>query len=60
MERIGLETIREAVVDNLDSRNALVERVELALAQVEDPWMKVRSDNELQRTLYENVAVHQS
>lgn len=60
VERMGLDVIREAVVDNLDSRHTLVERVELALAQVEDPWMKVRTDSGLQQSLYENVAVHQS
>lgn len=60
VERMGLDVIREAVVDNPDSRQALVERVELALAQVEDPWMKVRTDSSLQQSLYENVAVHQS
>ncbi|MDF2927566.1 MAG: NAD(P)/FAD-dependent oxidoreductase [Paenibacillaceae bacterium] len=58
VERVGLEVIREAVVENLASRQALQERVELALAQVEDPWMKVRNDESLQRSLYENVELH--
>lgn len=55
VERIGLEAVREAVVDNLESRAQLVERVELALAQVEDPWAKVVNNPELQETLYANV-----
>lgn len=55
VERMGLEAIREAVVENLESRQALNERVETALAQVEDPWMKVRNDRDLQRSLYGNM-----
>jgi nitrite reductase (NADH) large subunit len=55
VERIGLEAIREAVVDNLEMRHTLNDRVELALSQVADPWERVRKDGDLQQKLYANV-----
>lgn len=55
VERMGLEAIREAVVDNMESRLALNERVELALSTVEDPWKKVLNSTELKNNLYANV-----
>ncbi|MNP65278.1 hypothetical protein D3C76_1608570 [compost metagenome] len=55
MERIGLEAIQAAIVDDLEMRQTLNERVDLALSQVADPWQRVRNDDELQEKLYANV-----
>lgn len=40
VERVGLEQIRSVVVDDVKERKALMERIEFALKQVEDPWKK--------------------
>lgn len=40
VERIGLEQIKAVVVDDVEGRKALMERIEFALKQVEDPWKK--------------------
>lgn len=53
VERIGLETIRKAVVDDMDNRKALVERIEFALEQVEDPWQKMLNDADMRTALFQ-------
>jgi len=53
VERIGLETIRKAVVDDMDNRKALVERIEFALEQVEDPWQKMLNDADTRTALFQ-------
>lgn len=40
LERIGLESIRKEVVEDLDHRRVLVRRMEKALEGLEDPWEK--------------------
>lgn len=55
VERLGLEAIHAAVVEDDDNRKALVERVEFALQQVEEPWKKVLNDAETRQVLFENV-----
>lgn len=55
VERMGLETIRAAVVDDPAMQQALNERIELALAQVSDPWLEIRQDQKLQEKLYATV-----
>ncbi|PAK53451.1 nitrite reductase large subunit NirB [Paenibacillus sp. 7541] len=55
VERLGLDSIREAVLSNDGERKALVARIELALKQVEDPWKKVLKDETLRETLFEDV-----
>ncbi|AWB45130.1 nitrite reductase large subunit [Paenibacillus sp. CAA11] len=53
VERLGLEAIRAAVVENVENRKALVERVEFALAQVEDPWKKMLKDDVTRAALFQ-------
>nr|WP_280520782.1 nitrite reductase large subunit NirB [Paenibacillus sp. J22TS3] len=55
VERMGLAQIRETVVDNLDQRKALMERIEFALQQVEDPWKKVIEDERAKQTLFNQL-----
>ncbi|MCM3781485.1 nitrite reductase large subunit NirB [Neobacillus mesonae] len=57
VERLGLDQIKKVVIDDLDERKALKERVELALQFVEDPWKKVLQDKELQQQLYTGLKV---
>ncbi|MDO7907999.1 nitrite reductase large subunit NirB [Paenibacillus sp. JX-17] len=52
VERLGLEDIRRTVVDNLTERLALVQRIEFALEQVEEPWSKVLNDEETRSKLF--------
>ncbi|QYK65505.1 MULTISPECIES: nitrite reductase large subunit NirB [Paenibacillus] len=55
VERIGLEEIQKAVVHDTDHRQALVERIEFALQQVEDPWKKIINDEDSRKNLFEVV-----
>lgn len=55
VERVGLDAIKAAVVEDLENRKALHARVELALSQVEDPWKRVVENEDLQETLYQGV-----
>ncbi|MBU5443079.1 nitrite reductase large subunit NirB [Paenibacillus sp. MSJ-34] len=55
VERIGLDAVKNAAVDNMESRRALVERMELALQQTEDPWRKVLNDASVRSALYEDI-----
>ncbi|TLS49276.1 NAD(P)/FAD-dependent oxidoreductase [Paenibacillus antri] len=55
VERIGLDAVRAAVVDDVEGRKALNERVEQALAQLEDPWKRVVDSETLQETLFDKV-----
>lgn len=57
LERIGMEPIRKAVVDDTENRKQLAERVELALAGLQDPWMEVLDSEKLQRELYDTIEV---
>lgn len=52
VERVGLAAIQQAVVHDLEQRTALIERIELALNQVEEPWSEVNRSQMLQKTLY--------
>lgn len=40
LERIGLESVRKVIVEDLDQRKILVRRMEKALERLEDPWRK--------------------
>ena len=57
VERIGLEQIRSVVVDNVEERKALMERIEFALSHVEDPWKKALRNEEGQTKLFQGIEV---
>ncbi|GBK64145.1 nitrite reductase large subunit [Paenibacillus macerans] len=55
VERIGLDNIRAAVVEDAENRKALVERIEFALKQVTDPWKKMLNDEETRGKLFHSL-----
>lgn len=55
VERMGLDNICTAVVDDAENRKALVERIEFALKQVSDPWKKMLNDNETSGKLFHSL-----
>lgn len=55
VERIGLEHIKAVVVDDLESRRALMERVEFALQQAEEPWSKALNDDSIRNKMFHSV-----
>lgn len=57
VERMGLEQIRAVVVDDVKERKALMERIEFALEQVEDPWKKALRNEEGQNKLFHGIEV---
>lgn len=58
VERVGLEVIRHAVVDNIDSRVELIDRLNRALAKLQDPWQEMLDDDGLRNKLYDTVRIH--
>ncbi|UHA73237.1 nitrite reductase large subunit NirB [Paenibacillus sp. 481] len=56
VERMGVDAIRKAVVDDVDNRKALVERIEFALQQVEEPWRKLLNDKDTCTALFQRLA----
>lgn len=52
VERFGLEDIRRAVVEDLEMRRALAQRVEFALQHVEEPWQKTLRDDKTRELLF--------
>ena len=36
--RVGLKTLKKAILDNIDNRNRLLSGLNQALSQVKDPW----------------------
>ncbi|UJF33821.1 nitrite reductase large subunit NirB [Paenibacillus hexagrammi] len=57
IERIGLQAIIQEIVDNLERRKELVERIEQALQGLHDPWKEVVEQEGLQHQLYETLQV---
>lgn len=57
VERMGLETIFQTVVENAENRKQLAERIEIALEKVSDPWKKVLESPETKEKLYGTLAV---
>ncbi|BFH13098.1 nitrite reductase large subunit NirB [Paenibacillus melissococcoides] len=59
VERIGLDAIRRTVVEDSEERKRLVERINIALAQAEDPWKQVLDQPDLRSKLFEAVTLEQ-
>ncbi|MUG44829.1 nitrite reductase large subunit NirB [Paenibacillus woosongensis] len=55
VERVGLEQIKAAAVDDLNHRRELVERVEFALKQAEEPWRKMLNDHDSRSKMFHSV-----
>ncbi|MFL1672030.1 nitrite reductase large subunit NirB [Paenibacillus dendritiformis] len=59
VERTGLDAIRRTVVEDSEERQRLVERINIALAQAEDPWKQVLEQPDLRSKLFEAVTLEQ-
>ncbi|CAH8771662.1 nitrite reductase large subunit NirB [Paenibacillus dendritiformis] len=59
VERIGLDAIRRTVVEDSEERQRLVARIDIALAQAEDPWKQVLDQPDLRSKLFEAVTLEQ-
>ncbi|ANF96999.1 nitrite reductase large subunit NirB [Paenibacillus bovis] len=57
IERIGLPKVMDVVVNDLDSRYALVERIELALSQVQEPWNEILDNQNLREKMFDDVRI---
>jgi len=57
IERVGLDSVMEAVVTDLDNRRALVERMEIALSQVKEPWSEILNNSNLRERMFEDLKV---
>ncbi|CAH1202250.1 Nitrite reductase [NAD(P)H] [Paenibacillus allorhizoplanae] len=57
IERVGLQSIIKEVVENIERRKELEQRIEHALLGLQDPWKEVVEQEELQHQLYENIQV---
>lgn len=57
VERIGLDAIKAVVLDNAESRKALVNRIEFALQQVEDPWKKMLNDDKSRNKMFHRLEI---
>ncbi|MBW7476358.1 nitrite reductase large subunit NirB [Paenibacillus oenotherae] len=55
VERVGLQQIVTAVVEDEKSRRELNERITIALAQVKEPWSEVIADKEIREHVYGNL-----
>ncbi|MGG4552974.1 nitrite reductase large subunit NirB [Paenibacillus humicus] len=55
VERVGLEQIKAVAVDDLNHRRELVERVEFALKQAEEPWSKMLNDHDSRSKMFHSV-----
>jgi nitrite reductase (NADH) large subunit len=56
IERVGLDKIKN-VLDDVDKRKELKERLEIALSTHEDPWKKIVEDEKTRKELFETVVI---
>ncbi|QMV43609.1 nitrite reductase large subunit NirB [Cohnella cholangitidis] len=57
LERVGLDSIKQQVVDDLDNRSALNGRIQAALADVEEPWSSAIAETVTRKQLYEDIKI---
>jgi nitrite reductase (NADH) large subunit len=57
IERVGIEHVIHAVVDDIENRKALIVRLEQALNGLHDPWKHATENEQLRHDLYEEVQV---
>ena len=57
VERMGLESIQTAILENETNRKELAARIDFALAQVTDPWKKMLNDDTTRTALFEVAKV---
>jgi nitrite reductase (NADH) large subunit len=57
VESMGIDHVREIVVDNKEKRAELNERMNIALSTIQEPWSEAIKDETLLKELYEKVNV---
>lgn len=57
VERLGLDQIKSAILDNEEERKALAQRIDFALSQVNDPWKKMLNDDSTRSALFEKAEI---
>lgn len=57
IERVGLQNVMDVVVNDVDNRRALVERIELALSQVQEPWNEILDNPNLREKMFDDVRI---
>ncbi|GAF64856.1 nitrite reductase NAD(P)H large subunit [Bacillus sp. TS-2] len=59
VERVGLDSIKKVVLEDQKEREALIERMDIALENHKDPWTEIVASDEVQKELFEkkNVTV---
>ncbi|OLS39035.1 nitrite reductase large subunit [Alkalihalophilus pseudofirmus] len=49
VERVGLEHMKQVVLEDVEGRKALIERLEIALSTGKDPWKEIIENEEKQK-----------
>lgn len=57
VERMGLDVIKAAIMEDEINRKALAARIDFALTQVSDPWKKILNDGSTRQALFETAKV---
>ncbi|MGO4886680.1 nitrite reductase large subunit NirB [Anaerobacillus sp. MEB173] len=57
VERVGLDHIRSVVMDDGEKRKELIERMEVTLTTLEDPWAEIIESEERQKELFETKKI---
>lgn len=57
VERMGLNLIKQEVIENKENRNDLLERIHKALSYLQDPWEEIVANEKIQETAFGEVRV---
>lgn len=57
VERVGLQSIADRIITNIDNRRALVERIEQALSRVQEPWNEILDNSNLREKMFDDLRV---
>lgn len=54
LERVGLDHIKSVILDDEKEKKELVNRMEVALGNLNDPWSEINNDEKQKNDLFEN------
>ncbi|MFA9559725.1 nitrite reductase large subunit NirB [Evansella sp. AB-rgal1] len=57
VERVGLDHIKSVILEDSQTRKQLIERMEIALSPLKDPWKDIIEDEKHTEELFKNKAV---
>ncbi|PYZ94790.1 nitrite reductase large subunit [Salipaludibacillus keqinensis] len=57
IERVGLENVKAVILENTQERTELIERMEIALTNLKEPWQDIISDYKKKHDLFEEKAL---